>query len=728
MQKMLILILALISLSVQARANWNPYSMNHERFVHLSEEDKRAVIISTMELMVELESKYQHEVKTTGFSFERFQKYVHVIQKFQNLIFNNAYAAASPEATIALTKLADQFSDLLKTLGSNGCVIGGYISIMGKTNGVPYCRHPSTLGKKAISATFTKEMRDQELAVKKAYLSRDGTCVGPEKISCNPVVFGYQKASTPICVQSSSLSGGKGHNISYECMKKALADPDKQDRIDLVAKAMSENKVAFDKVHSFIFRTCVCADSGINSDYMAYMKPHRTCFGMMNTLRVVNNKECEQVNATLKTDFPDEWQKYFGKQGTFDTFDPVRTTQFDIDYGKLIDQAQVKAICDGTPVIVPVIAPVIIPVVKEEDPKKVWVCETTCKTQAIVASELEAKILCTIIPEKTGWNVTMPGKTESEFKAATATEFNTKEFTVDDPLLTTYSVSMTDPKAEKQDCPVKVATEETSPSCSIVVVNDPDGKKAKATVTIEGTKKGEEAVVVWTGGKPTEGLPNEIIVDRAKGVTTNVSVTFTIKDAPVKEADKVLACSSVIDMLVETDHTKPAYTIKATAEAPLTASVKINAVATVDGEDKTSTLPTGFKISWTRTGAGVAKLIVVKSTEAKSSTKMKDFDDEDKEKDKDEEKNTTEVKGVKDETAKGTPITETRVSEPYESCASLIDDKGVSVAGPSCATIPAIEVPKPVNQNNYGPNNGPVNNGQAPIFFAPKNTAAGGML
>ena len=130
MQKMLIFLLALISLSIQARANWNPYSMNHERFVHLSEEDKRAVIISTMELMVELESKYQHEVKTTGFSFERFQKYVHVIQKFQNLIFNNAYAAASPESIIALTKLADQFSDLLNTLGTNGCVIGGYVSIM----------------------------------------------------------------------------------------------------------------------------------------------------------------------------------------------------------------------------------------------------------------------------------------------------------------------------------------------------------------------------------------------------------------------------------------------------------------------------------------------------------------------------------------------------------------------------------------------------------------------
>jgi hypothetical protein len=637
MKKMLILILAFISLSVQARANWNPYSMNHERFVHLSEEDKRAVIISTMELMVELESKYQHEVKTTGFSFERFQKYVHVIQKFQNLIFNNAYAAASPGPTIALTKLADQFSNLLKTLGSNGCVIGGYISMMGNKNGVPYCRHPSTLGKKAISATFTKEMRDQELAVNKAYLSGDGSCVSPKYISCNPVIFGYQKASTPICVESSSLTGGKGHNISYECMKKSLAEPGKQDRIDIITNAMAEAKPAsgeklnaFDKVHSFIFRTCACGDSGINSAYMAYIKPHRTCFGMMNTLRVVNNKECEQVNATLKTEFPDEWQKYFGKQGTFDTYDPIRTTQFDIDYDKLINHDQVKAICAGTPVIVAVTPPVTI--TKELD-KSEWECKTSCTPQAAVEPSIEKKMSCEII--SAGWNTTKAGQEKPLF-----TEVLKKgdKYPIEDATKSVFNVKVKDPtdptKDIEKECPMKPETEEAGPSCSILVVNDPDGKKAKATVTIKGTKEGQETEVVWNGGTSTEGLPNEIIVDRAKGVTTNVSVTFTIKNVPAKEGDKALFCPGVIEMLVETDPTKPAYTIKATAEAPLTTSVKVNAVATVDGEDKTSNLPASFKISWTRKGAGVAKLVVVKPTEEKSSAKMKDFEDKDKDKDR----------------------------------------------------------------------------------------------
>ena len=53
------------------------------------------------------------------------------------------------------------------------------------------------------------------------------------------------------------------------------------------------------------------------------------------------------------------------------------------------------------------------------------------------------------------------------------------------------------------------------------------------------------------------------------------------------------------------------------------------------------------------------------------------------------------------EVATGPSITETRVAEEYSACATLIDDKGVSVAGPSCAPIAALKVEKTKpNQNN----------------------------
>ena len=203
------------------------------------------------------------------------------------------------------------------------------------------------------------------------------------------------------------------------------------------------------------------------------------------------------------------------------------------------------------------------------------------------------------------------------------------------------------------------------------------------------------------------------------GATKDVSVTFTIKDAPVIEGAPALTCPGVVEMLTE-DPTKPAPSIKATADAPLDTSVIVNALIKFGDEDKTKDLPAGYKISWTR-GA-------LATDAKKEETKTVAIQDDKKEDKKDDEKK-LEVKTVEVKTSTDPSVTADRLKEVYDMCASLIDVKGVSAAGPSCVTIPAIEAPKPVNQNNYGPNNGPVNNRQsAPIFFTPMNTAAGGIL
>lgn len=711
MKNYLFFFLALISFSVHARANWNPYNMNHERFVHLSEDDKRAVIISTMELMVELESKYQKEIVSSGFSTERLQKYVKVLQKFQNLILGNAYA----DTTATLTGLAGQFAELLKTLGSEGCIYGGYVSKMGLSNGKKFCRHPSTM----------RTSDPKEAAIKKAYLTSK-SCIVPSNISCNPVVFGYQDVAgtTPICVQTTNTVKPHGHNVSYECMKKALAEPNKDERLAVVTKAMAENKDAFNKVHSFIFRTCACKDdTGINKAYAAYIKPHRTCYGMINTLRALNTDECGQLTKIVpEADFASDWAKYFGSAAVFPTLEPDRSATYDTVFGGLMSKPAVQAICDGVtttpevPVVVTPEEPVVVVDPPKED-KKSWLCKTTCKTQEIVPPATAGKILCSIT--QAGWEVIKAGTTEAVFTDAAA-ELSSLEFEVDKAEPAKVPVKMKDEKQEAQECPVTMADEVAGPTCTIAVVDDEkDPTKSKATVTFAGLKEKEEAIPTWTGGTPTAELPNEVTVTKVKGAVTDLKVVFLIKDATVVEGAPELSCPGQVPALPEDeDPATPVYTIEATAEKEETTTVKVNALVTIDKEDKTKALPAGFKISWTRKGDGVSKLVVPEKKDEKSAGVG------------DTDTNGDEVKVdvapvTEGEVATGETITENKVAEPYETCASLIDDKGASVAGPSCVTIPKAEEKKDQNPyNNPNPNQGTQ---PPPVFmFQPKNTATFG--
>ena len=705
MHKIIFFLLAVISLSAYARANWNPYSMNHERFVHLSEHDKHAVLVSTMELMVELESKYQKEVVSSGFSTERLQKYVQVLQKLQSLILGNAYAA---DPGVPLTKLATQFSELLKTLSPNGCIYGGYVSIMGTFNKKKYCRHPSTM-RSNIPA---------EASVKKAYLTRGtgaNACVAPAKITCNPVIFGYtdKTATTPLCVETSYMKIGKAHNVSYECMRKALAEPGKDDRLSVLAKAMSENKEAFNKVHSFIFRTCACDDKDkiINADYAVYMKPHRTCYGLMNTLRIVNNNECEQItNVVAGTEFANDWTKYFGEKANYPDLAPERSGDFDQIYGSLMAKDEVKAICDGVPVKIPVDDRPTDPVdvVTPEPDKSEWVCTTTCSVKEPVPPETEKRMNCEVI--SAGWNLIKAGATKPAFTDA---GIKGQKSQIDDIKQTIYKVKVKDPAkpgAELElECRIIVATEEEAPpSCSIAVApSKDDATKSTATVTISGKDK-EKAVVVWIGGTADPKLPNEITVAQIKGATQDVSVTFTIEGAAA-----ILPCKNVIPALTETDPTKPAYVIKATAESELATSVKVNAVISIDGKEEKT--PANYKISWTRKGTGVAKLPKIEEEKDKKEAGVQDTPTEEV------IVETPTVVAIAGEVATGDSITETRVAEIYEACASLFDDKGTSVAGPSCAPIPAIKAEKTNPYQNTNPNQ-QQNQPPQQFFFNQRNT------
>jgi hypothetical protein len=733
MQKCLIFLLTLISLSVQARANWNPYSMDHERFVHLTDVEKRAVVVKTMELIVEMESNYEKEVTTSGYSSQRLEKFVRALTKLQDLIISNATAA---EVDTLLPKLAGEFGALLSRLGKNGCIYGGYISKVAVSNGTKYCRHPSTM----------KSTNPEEALIRKAYQSKNNTCKGPDKISCNPVIFGYETkgSTTPFCVETGLLKSQKAHNVAYNCMKKSLGGTPKEveDRQNTVSDAMVDNKAAFDKVHTFIFRTCACGAKEIDEDYAKYIKPHRTCYGMMNTLRELKNNECSKLDNVNATEFPDQWSRYFSKQATFEKLKPEFHGDWDAAYKNLIDKDAVKAICAGDP-ITPPIKPVV-PVL--EVPKPEWFCKTKCAVKEDKAAKEGdvPKVVCTIV--KAGWNTVINGKTE--FKDASE-ELMSKEIIVDDAKAEIAAIGMKDEKKPKQNCPVALEPVVAAKTCTIAVVDAEDPKKVTATVTFQGLGDKEVPEYAWTGGTATKDKPEKIIVDKT-AEEQKVSVAFKITGAKAVEGEKPLSCEGVVPKLGE--EAKADYKIDSSADplkTPQDPSVKVHAKLTLDGKEITvkEAEAQGYYVSWTLTGASAPKpkaAVKVKDEATVASGNSEPVIEEDKnnknkKQKKDKKDDTKEEKkedvpvdakkeeGVAGEVEKGESYDGVRNTgagaTKYDACASLIKkDTGKPVVGPSCQPIPPLAGPSyiPPNSNQNGP---------AQFFGVPERHApAGGIL
>ena len=665
--------------------------MDHDRFVHLSEQDKRAVIISTMELMVELESKYKKEVKSSGFNQEKYDKFVQVILKLQKFVMSSAVAATGDKS---LPELAGDFSKLLANLKTDGCVYGGYVSKMATSNGVKYCRHPSTM----------KDNVPAEAAIKKAYLSNGGSCKGPNKISCNPVVFGYDSiaGTTPFCVDTGYLKTGKAHNVSYDCMRKALEETsDKEARLKVLTDAMSVagNKEAFNKVHGFIFQTCACGKTSIDQNFAQYIKPHRTCFGMMNTLRVVKDSECSIMNNVDSAGFANEWSSYFGKAEAFTELVPERSGKFDEDYSKLIDHKAIQDICSGK-----------IPSPDPKDGKK-WLCKTECKEVADAADPEKKQIVCTIT--KSGWDIIKAGAQSFEEAKLESTEVivasaDTKKI----------KVKMKDPAQPEQECDVNFEAKVEAPSCSIAVADaDGDPTKSKATVSFNNLKDKEKPVFEWSKKGTGESSPPEESIISKTSKEDEITVSFTIEGATPEEKQKPFSCKGTIPAF-GADASKE-YSIKAKTVPvkPQDLNVTVKATLQKTGEkDDLTKEPNGHHISWYREGAKAAK--VVESDEA-----MKDGDPDSVEGEKKDETDDKEpevdpevIVEAAPEIGTGFSTSQPREKVDYKICAQLIEDgSGKTVAGPECDTIPALK------EEAAKPTFNPGQNAPPPQFIMPVN-------
>ncbi|MFL5784547.1 MAG: hypothetical protein ACJ76H_08070, partial [Bacteriovoracaceae bacterium] len=245
--------------------------MSHEKFVHLPPQQQRQVVVAIMELVVAMEEKYKHEVRTTGVDSEKLRQYKEFFKSVSALLLPEAHAAGE-----RYIRYGQYLSDLSTVLNDkNRCLYGGWISVM--------------VGDLCVHPNYSGNSRYQN------YYQAESYCPGREQITCNPAVFGFKKLSdhSLFCVPAGRTNNA-ADNTSRECMKKALgnsADADSPEvRIQNMVDGIGRNPKDANKVFDFLIQTCACNknDKGIISDhYMKYMRPHRTCASILRMMATV---------------------------------------------------------------------------------------------------------------------------------------------------------------------------------------------------------------------------------------------------------------------------------------------------------------------------------------------------------------------------------------------------------------------------------------------------------
>lgn len=383
--------------SSEARA---PYS--RAEFIHLPDGEKNRFIIKTMEMIVELESKYQKEVVSQNADPQKIHYYTKLIQELKSLLISNAYAAAlaTPRARDPkdFEKIAEDFANLLKK--PEVCIYGGWISRMslkgmkladGTTTKRSICLHPNHITDGTQATSYPPETL--------AYAS-DESCSGKNRISCNPVIFGYKKqsANTLFCVDAGVSRTGVSlaDNSALHCMRAALEEKSSDDqdsvatRLSFLRKALSEKPAIYESVQQVVFKSCICVDpkNNFNRDYLKYMQPHQTCYGMMEMM--AETTICEDPKFAMDTSFFESIRNY--AKGKFDrlTSSPNEVKDyyrsFVLDVQKNTPEEYTK-FCGGTPPVV--VKPETKPEeVKDETPppKKTYSCRSAvCAPKAKAA-------------------------------------------------------------------------------------------------------------------------------------------------------------------------------------------------------------------------------------------------------------------------------------------------------------------------------------------------------
>lgn len=329
-KNMILSLLIIISFSAEATLP----RVSYDDYVHWPDPKKEEFHIKLMELVVQVESRYKLETQKYGYSETRYQKYVEALRTIQSQLFiPSAYAMGrnsrkQPEPdgsydelqgrkkaqNVTWDSMAQAFGLLSKKNIVNTsqnihgtCLFAGWVSRAVKRKGEIVCAHPDFIGGTAANRAVTLE--SVQYPAPKAGSGCEDKKDNINFIQCNPVIFGYKKASDQslFCVPTNN----KAESAAYDCMKAALdiekvpgADS-KEDRLKDLKGRYAQNKSAFNNVFEFNYKTCVCSvpQNGYSKEYQNYMRPlegqskkdsdrYRTCFGMMKMMSE-SVKECE---------------------------------------------------------------------------------------------------------------------------------------------------------------------------------------------------------------------------------------------------------------------------------------------------------------------------------------------------------------------------------------------------------------------------------------------------
>ena len=387
---LLLLFSILFSFSMKVQAN--PYLLDQEKFIHLTQKEQREIIVHMMELMVELEAKFKKDSATVGVDQKDYERMVTKFQKFTELFLSSAYAQDEKNplkySKEYLDKLREQypedkdfsrFSDEFTKIFNSPynktgtCIFSGWVSQTGPDG--KSCRHPLNIPDIQIKNRTTGKITYQPHPAKAAYKKTEKVPCPADRISCNPVVFGYAnlKEKSLFCVEWKMIktsTGGTGkasHNSSYNCMRQSLgllnekekeeqskvkpAVDDSETRMNYLAAQLAHpsNRDAFDNIHGHIFDACICPStenpSSLSKGYRDYINPHRTCFGLMWSLRSLHG-ECNVDDATRPqfdsmNGFFQSWQDVKGFADKIKAYDPLgvevdKEGQFGTQYQKVV--------------------------------------------------------------------------------------------------------------------------------------------------------------------------------------------------------------------------------------------------------------------------------------------------------------------------------------------------------------------------------------------------------
>jgi hypothetical protein len=280
------------------------------------------------------------------------------------------------------------------------------------------------------------------------------------KIQCNPAIFGFKKAESQslFCVTASDGA----HNSAYNCMKEATESTSStevdsaEDRLKFLRENLAANPEIFNGVQNFIYKTCICAPSEdvsnpINNKYHNYIRPHRTCYGMMNM--IAKTSICEDPRLPIDTSILEALTNHAREKIPENSLGSV----IDHEYSQFINVEVKKTATSEYNRLCEAKEPLPVKPAPEADAKVYQCSQAVCTAKAVTPVEGEAD------------STTTEGAEESYPGPGYDCAFTVTEKDKDKPVTFDKTPEFTDPSADQEALEISgsIATKEVTLSCPL---------------------------------------------------------------------------------------------------------------------------------------------------------------------------------------------------------------------------------------------------------------------